>query len=260
MSTVCFATFCHPPHLSKLHAPGVLEEMIASHQYNFDEVIIVHQRCRGLEYRPTPQARIIESENYYPWIIKDEKEYPSIFDKFGINIFNPIAARDCHNPGAAHWWMWHVLNHLIVLEESKADYIVFSDCDSLIINSDPAKSWVTEAIEILESYPQVYIVGPSDGGDMAEARLPDGRARLTRNVSQQLFITHRERFTRTEFDIPWNWEYLAPGGPMAEYYWMMEGRIWRHLHKHNLWRAILPDAWRYWHYNPWEPKGWLETQ
>jgi hypothetical protein len=252
MPTTCFATFCHPPHLSKLHAPGVLEEMIASHQHPFDEIIVVHQRCWGLEYRPfgIPQARIIESEDYYP----------QIYDRFNINLDNPIANRDCHNPGAAHWWVWHTLNHLIVLEESKADYIVFSDCDCLLINSDPARSWIEEAIEILETYPQVYIVGPSDGGYMAEDKLPEGRARLTRNVSQQLFITRRERFKETEFDIPWNWEFLAPGGPMAEYYHMMEGRIWRHLHKHGLWRAILPDRWRYWHYNPWEPKGWLEAQ
>ncbi|MGH7274642.1 MAG: glycosyltransferase family A protein [Nitrospiria bacterium] len=251
MTTVCFSTFCHPPHLSKLHAPGVLDEIIASHQFSFDEAIVVHQRCLGLSYRPfnDPAIRIVESEDYYP----------QIYDRFRIDLNNPISARDCHGPGAAHWWAWHTLNHLIVLEEARSDYIVFSDCDTLIINSDPAKSWIQEAIEILETYPEVHIVSPGEGGSMAEAKLPDDQARLTRNVSQQLFITECKRFKQTDFDIPWNWEFLAPGGPMAEYYHMLEGRIWRYLHKHQLWRAILPDKWRYWHYNPWEPKGWLES-
>jgi len=247
MTTVTFATFCHPPHLQKLHAPGVLEEMIDSHDYPFDDFIIVHQRCKGMPYLTPnlPNLRILESEDYYP----------QIYSRFSITLDNLIAERDCHHPGAAHWWVWHTLNHLIVLEESRSDYIVFADCDTLIIHTDPVKSWIQEAIEILEARPDVYIVGPSDGGFMAEALLPDGRARLTQNVSQQLFIANRERFKQTEFDIPWNWEFLAPGGPMAEYYWMLEGRIWRHLHKYGLWRAILPDKWRYWHYNPWEPEG-----
>jgi hypothetical protein len=251
MTTVCFATYCHPPHLPKLHAPGVLDEMITSHQHPFDEFIVVHQRCRGIEYRPFDDARvrIVETEDYYP----------DIFSRFNIDLDNPIAARDCHGPNAPHWWQWHCLNHLTVLEEAKSDYIVFSDCDCLIVNSDPTKSWIQEAIEILQVYPEVYIVGPGEGGHMAEAFLDGGRARLTRNVSQQLFIAERERFKRTEFDVPWNWEHLAPGAPMQEFYWMLEGRIWRHLDKHGLWRAVLPDRWRYWHYNPWEPKGWLEA-
>jgi hypothetical protein len=248
MPTVTFSTFAHPPHLPRLHAPGVLDEMISSHRYPFDEVIVVHQRCRGLEYRPfdRPGVRIVESEDYYP----------EIYNRFEIDLDNPIAARDCHGPNAAHWWVWHTLNHLIVLEEAKSDYIVFSDCDCLIIHSDPIRSWIEEAIEILEVYPQVYIVGPSDGGSMAEAWLDGGRARLTQNVSQQLFIAERARFEKTEFDIPWNWEYTAPGGPMQEFYWMLEGRLFKHLRKHGLWRAVLPDLWRYWHYNPWEPAGW----
>jgi hypothetical protein len=251
VTSVTFATFCHPPHLAKLHAPGVLDEMIATHRYPFDEVIVVHQRCRGIEYQPfdDPSVRIVESEDYYP----------EIYDRFKIDLDNPVAARDCHNEGSAHWWVWHTLNHLIVLEEARSDYIVFSDCDCLIKHGDPDRSWIEEAIDILGHNQAVYIVGPGDGGDMHEAMLEDGRARLTQNVSQQLFIAERERFKGMEWDIPWNWEKLAPGGPMAEYYHMAEGRIWKYLDKHNLWRAILPDRWRYWHYNPWEPACWLEV-
>ncbi len=251
MPSVTFATYCHPPHLAKLHAPGVLEEMIGSHQHLFNEILVVHQRCRGIPYRPLDhiQHRVLESEDYYP----------QIFDRFGIDLHNPIARRDCHGESAAHWHAWHTLNHLIVLEEAISDYVVFSDCDCVMVSSDPMRSWITEAIDILETWDNVFIVGPGDGGSMAEARLDDGRARLTRNVSQQLFIAKLGRIKNMEWDIPWNWEKLAPGEPMAEFYWMAEGRIWRHLDKHGLWRAILPDAWRYWHYNPWEPQGWIDA-
>lgn len=247
--SVTFATFCHPPHLAKLHAPGVLRHIVTSHQTSFDEVLVVHQRCKGLEYRPITEIahRILESENYYP----------QIYDRFHIDLNNPISARDCHGPDAAHWWVWHTLNHLITLEEAKSDYIVFSDCDCLIISSD-ARSWVDEAIDILQHYPDVLIVGPSDGGSMAEKRIPE--ARLTRNVSQQLFIANRERLKAMDWDIPFNWEKTAPGGPFQEFYHLAEGRIWRYLDKNGLWRAILPDRWRYWHSNPWTPEGWLEEQ
>jgi len=191
--------------------------------------------------------RVIESEDYYP----------QIFGRFGIDLDNPISTRDCHNPGWHWWWPNHVQNHLIVLEEARSDYVVFSDCDCLIINSQPGKSWIEEGISILERYPNILIVGPSDGGSMAEARIPE--ARLTQNVSQQLFIANLERFKTVDFDIPWNWKKLMPGGPMAEVYHMLEGRIWRYMDRHDLWRAILPDSWRYWHYNPWEPRGWIEA-
>jgi len=246
VSTVTFATYCHQPHLPKLHAPGVLAEMIGSHQHPFDEVIVVHQRCRGIPYRPISEIvhRVVESEDYYP----------QIFDRFDIDLDNPVARRDCHHENAAHWWAWHCLNHMIVIEEAKTDYVVFSDCDCLIVNSKPGRSWIEEAIKILETRPQVFVVGPSDGGTMAEATIPE--ARLTRNMSQQLFIANLTRFRQMEWDIPWNWEKLAPGGPMAEFYWMAEGRIWRYMDRYAYWRGILPDAWRYWHFNPWEPQGW----
>lgn len=236
MTTVCFATFCHPPHLPRLHAEGQLTKMIASHRYGFDEVIVVHQRCQGLEYRPfdDPGIRIVESENY-----------PDILERFGLDENDPIAARDCHGPNAAHWWVWHNINHLITLVEARSDYIVFSDCDCDIKES-PARSWVEEGLDILRKYPEVLIVSPGDGGDMFEKRIPE--ARLTQNVSQQLFLAERVRLKEMEWNIPWNWEFLAPGGPMAEFYHMGEGRIWRYMHKHRLWRAILPDTWRYWHW------------
>jgi hypothetical protein len=155
-----------------------------------------------------------------------------------------------HGEGAAHWWKVHVVNHLKGAEVTDTEYVVFADCDTWIKDTDPARSWVEEAISILDRHPQVLIVGPSDGGTMAEARIPE--ARLTRNVSQQLFCCRGDQFrNEIDFDAPWDGRFTAPGGPMQEYYVMLEGRLWRHMERTGTWRAILPDRWRYWHDSFW---------
>jgi len=250
--SVAFCTHCHEPHLHKLHAPGVLEEMVGSHRYPFDEIIVVHQRCRGVQYRPFDYLdlgvlpRVVESESH-----------PDILTDFDISE-DPKADDLTHGPTALHYWKWHVINHLIHLRVAESEYIVFSDCDC-IIKETLEKSWVEEGIEILESYPEVLLVAPGEGGPDAEGGVLPNGARLTRGVSQQLFMVDKWRFTDIDFDIPWDWEFLAPYGPMQEFYYMLEGRIWRYLERENLWRAVLPDKWRYWHYSIYEPQGWVEA-
>jgi hypothetical protein len=237
MPSVSLVTFCHPPHLPKLHSPGVLDEMVESHRfYPFKDVIVVHQRCGDLPFAPV-DARVLASEHY-----------PDILESFGINPDNPDAERLTHGPGAPHYWKWHCINHLIGAIEAIGDYIVFSDCDCLITQSGEW-SWIDEAFDQLARNPHAWMVSPSDGGG----------ARMTQNVSQQLFMVERERFLTTDFDLPWNGKFDAPGGPMQEYYFMLEGRIGRYLTENGLYRIVLPDTWRYWHYNPWEPKGWIDA-
>lgn len=234
---VDFITFCCPSDIERLHKPGVLEAIVESHDYEFDNIIVVHQRCKGLEYRPfnNPKIRIVESENH-----------PNILTEFNIPEEDAIADKWTHGPTSSHYWKWHIINHLIGLKESNADYIVFSDGDCYIRNRDPALSWVVHGIDILHTFHnEVLIVCPSDGGVMMEKSIPP--ARLTQNVSQQMFLCERERFKNIDFNIPWNWEFLAPAGPFAEYYYMLEGRIWRYMHHNKLYRAILPSQWRYWH-------------
>jgi hypothetical protein len=236
MTTVDFVTFCHKKHIHKLHESGVLLDMVASHGYPFDNTILIHQRCRNVEYRPIAEfpVRIIESESH-----------PNILTEFNIGE-DAKADHYTHGPNASHYWKWHVINHLIGLKESRAGYIVFSDCDCTIKESDPNVSWVEEGIRLLQQYPQILIVSPGDGGEMFESRVED--VRLTQNVSQQVFLCHRHTLRHINFGLPWDWEYLAPGAPFQEYYYMLEGRIWRWLYKHNLYRAILSDKWRYWHW------------
>lgn len=240
--TVDFATFCHKPHLEKLHEPGFLESMIHSHHYPFDKIIVVHQRVGDADYKPLTLRQ--------PHIIVKSEDYPFILTEFSIPEKDDIADEYTHGPTAKHYWKWHVINHLIALKNSDADYIVFSDADCSIKHTEE-KSWVQFGIEILERFNDVLIVCPSAGagGQYEQVRELDGwKLRLTQNVSQQLFLANRKRLSEIDFNIPWNWEYIAPGGPFQEYYYMLEGRIWRYMDKHNLYRAILPDKWRYWHY------------
>ena len=168
--TVDFVTFCHPGDIHELHKPGILAKMVASHRHLFDSVIVVHQRCKGIEYRPFDHpCRIVESESH-----------PDILTEFDVPEHDEKADEWTHGPTAAHYWKWHVINHLIGLKVSGADHVVFSDCDCVIRNSDMDRSWVEEGINILNAYPKVLIVGPGDGGDMMEARIPE--ARLTRRA------------------------------------------------------------------------------
>lgn len=235
MSTVDLITFCCPKDIARLHAVGELEALHGSHHYTFDEFILVYQRCEGF---PTP---------HLSWVTQVKSEdHPDILREFRFGEDQSAADTYTHGEKAAHYWKWHVINHLIGLKVSTADYIVFSDCDCRMINQ-PDMSWVKQGIHYLETYPQILIVSPSDGGSMAERLLPGG-VRLTQNVSQQMFLCRRDQMKNIDFDLPWNWEFLAPGGPMQEYYYMLEGRIWRYMAHHNMWRAILPEKWRYWHF------------
>lgn len=232
--SVAFITFCHPPHLPKLHKENVLRDILVSHAYPFNEIIVVHQRCQGIPYRPITEvdARVVESEGYYP----------GIFAEYGIQWPDPVADEWTHGPEAAHYWAWHCLNHLIGAKVARSDYIVFSDCDCKIVASDERRSWVTEGIAILERQRDVFCVTPNDGSP----------ARRTQMMSQQLFLVNRERFMRGPLGISWDGKFI-PGGPFQEWYFMLEGRIGRLLAAKNWWRYILSSTWRYWHSNPWEP-------
>lgn len=236
MTSVDLITFCCHKDIHKLHAPGALESMANSHQFAFDDVIVVHQRCRGIEYQPFD----------YPCRIVESEDYPDILGQFGLPEVDEKADYYTHGPNAPHYWKWHNINHLIGLTISQADYIVFSDCDCWIVNAAIERSWIEEGIDILKRYNEVLLVSPSDGGHMAERRIPE--ARLTQNNSQQLFLCDRARLKSINWALPWDWEYLAPGGPFQEYYYLAEGRIWRYMHQNGLYRAILPDKWRYWHH------------
>lgn len=236
---VDFITFVHWRDYKRLAVRGELKRRVASHGYPFSQVIVIRQRLRDV-----PEAEKI----HYPDadMEVETEDYPNILADFGIPEEDAIADEKTHGPDAPHYWKWHCINHLIGLQVSTADYIVFSDSDCRIQSQPISRSWVHEAIDLLRKYNEILIVSPSDGGGMAERRLPRG-VRLTQNVSQQIFLCHRETLRHIDFNIPWNWEFIAPGGPFQEYYYMLEGRMWRYMHYNGKYRALLPKAWRYWH-------------
>jgi hypothetical protein len=238
MSSVDFITFTWKGDVHRLAAPGELKSRIDSHQYDFNKRILVKQRLRD-----EPDFQWDFSWTTDP--VVESEDYPDILSRFSIEPDQPIADEKTHGPTALHYWKWHVINHLIGLVVSEADYIVFSDADCRM-ESQPMRSWVDKGIELLQQHRDILIVGPSDGGTMAERHI--GNVRLTQNVSQQLFICERKRFVdEVDFDVPWNWEFLAPGEPFQEFYYLLEGRLWRFMHHNGLYRAILPEQWRYWH-------------
>ena len=250
MTTIAFCTFVHPPrYVEKLHRPGILRAMVESHRYPFDDVVVIHNQCRYVDYAPFDfPCRPVDLPR---------EEFEPLMARFGVRPNDPQCEEITHGEGAAHWYKVHVVNHLRGAEVTHADYIVFADCDTFI-KSQPENepTWIEVGISILEQYPQVLIVGPGDGGEagggMGEGgKLPNG-ARLTQNVSQQLFICRGDQFRHEiNFDVEWDGVRNAPGGPFQEYYCLMEGRLWRFMRETNTWRAILPDRWRYWHDSYW---------
>lgn len=253
--TVAFITFTHPPkYVKRLHEPGVLREMVESHQWNFDEMIVIHNQCKAEDYPAFD----------YPCRTVDlpRNEFWPLMRRWDVDPDNKVFHEMSHGEGALHWYPYHVCNHLYGLEQTEAEYIVFADCDTRMVNQP--SSWVGIGLSILRNKPEVLIVSPGDGaqngGPGEGGHWLDG-TRLTRNVSQQLFLCRADEFKhKVDFDVPWDGKFDAPGGPLQEWYCMMEGRMGRYMEKASQWRAILPDAWRYWHNSHWatdrEKEGW----
>lgn len=196
-----FITFCYAGDYHRLYAPGWLPKIIQSHEFHFDNVRIVHQRCKGIDLPEPPSLDEINTDLLH--IIRSE-DHPAILAEFGIPEQDDLADHYTHGPTGPHYWKNHVTNHLTGLKVSDADYIVFSDSDCLIRSREPGYNWIREGMRLLQAYPEILIVSPSDGGFMAEAMTKEGY-RLTQNTSQQLFLCERERFANIDFAVPWNW-------------------------------------------------------
>lgn len=243
--SVTLATHCHSRDLSRLHAPGVLEGLISCHAYPFDEILVTHQRTGDLPYTLPDDKRIRVLD------IREE-DYPTILGHFGIPHRDPLLSEVTHGWTGPHYYEHHCVNHCKEILQCATDYILFTDADCRIISQPLGRdnnpvSWVTKAIEILQAYPEVLIVSPSDGGHEFNQMLPDG-TRLTRTVSQQIFLAKWGRMAEMNFtNLKWDGQFNAPYGPFQEFYAMFEGHLWRWMEKHDLYRAVLPEAWRYWH-------------
>lgn len=241
MTTVTFCTHCHPRDLPRLHAPGNLEKMIASHQYDFNEIIVVHQRCEGLEYSfNIKNGRVVDIT---------EQDYPILLAQFGMNYNDTRLDEITHGWTWQWYWQHHCVNHLKEILEATSDYIVFSDADCRI--QSQSSSWIEKGIELLEEtgnifHPRIFMVSPSEGGHDYEFVLPNG-TRCLQMTSQQLFMARTKDMKSLDFtNLQWDGQFIV-GGPMQEFYGLFEGWLYRYLVANRLYRAILPEQWRYWH-------------
>jgi hypothetical protein len=224
--TVDFATYCCDKDRDKLYDNH--GHHYQSHNYPFDNSFIVFQRTAPFDEE--------FMNGHIPLPIR-RSDYPLILQENSIDPYNSEADDYTHGWKAAHYWMHHCVNQLEALNESEADYIVLADADCYIKNQ--RSSWVTEGIKILQENESILVVSPSDGTQIAHQ---------TQNMSQQVMLVDRKRLLGINFDLPF--EGFRDGGPMQEYYFMLEGRIGRYMEKNNLYRYMLSSDFRYWH-NQW---------
>lgn len=235
MPTVAYASFCHPKDKERGLSNAI--KHMESHKHPFDEKFFVFQRCNGDEQAP---------EGFTPIHIP-KANYAAIFNRFGIKYPDPVMDELTHGETASHWWANHCVNHLSVLLYAKSDYIVFADGDCFISQTQEGRSWIEEGLSISLDGPfpnnfdqleksKNFCISPSDGRPHAG---PD------RIMSQQMFLVNRKRMLEVIWE-PWDGKFIE-GGPMQEYFGMLEGRVDRHMRRHNLYRYVLPQTWKWEH-------------
>jgi len=213
MPTVDLITYCYPSDIHCLYKGW--KAFRNSHKYPFHEVILIRQRCRGINAGEIdPSVRILESE-----------DYPDIFAQFNIDADDPVASA-VSNPGSRYYWKYHCMNQLIGLSASSADYIAFTDCDNLLEREREGNPWVKRGLDILQNQHDVLMVCPSHGG-------PGGDER-TKVISQCMFLCERQRFLDLDYNVP-----VPDGVQWGEFHFEFEGRIWRYAQRHPVYRVML---------------------
>ena len=232
---VDFCTFCYSGDAHRLHAPGQLKKQIKSNGYPFDTIIVVYQQIVPIEY-PILDNR----PRLFPIIQDIDKELRD----YGIDLERPQyrSPTDKH-----HTWKPHVVNHIVGIQWTSADYIVFADNDCWIVNQPD--SWVQRGIDILKSNRDIFIVSPNDGE-------PERR---TQTFSQQMFLVNVEDFRQADLNQPG-----YSGNPndypeMPEYHGMLEGRMSWYCRGVGRYRYVMPSEYRYWHFNRLTEDGHFET-
>lgn len=244
---VDFATFCHKNDAHRLHKPGQLKKQVESNGYQFNKVYVIHQQCEPLDHE-NPHFWDFSNMPVDIYVIKDFNEILKTFD---IDLTGQYTSTTDN----AHHWKNHVVNHLAAIQRSDADYIIFADNDCWMIrqpkdNDFSLYSWVEVGIHILEDMPEIFIVSPNDGE-------PE---RKTGRMSQQMFLARVNEFRNADFNQPsWDGNANVPGGPMPEYWAMLEGRMELHCWATGQYRYVLGSEYRYWHHNRLTVDGHFET-
>jgi hypothetical protein len=253
MPTVSFATFSYWKDSPRLHQPEYLKRIIDYHNYNFNEVILVHQRLTNEQKMALPPIDI-------PNLKIVDSNYENLRE-FGMPDYDEIAEACCNGESDPHYYKKHLCNHAAAVKAATSDFILFSDSDISMVRNGPP-SWINVAIDVLNKYPDVFVVTPDEGGNDMWKRAPEGR--FTLHSSQQIFLIKRTDLLNMDWNVWWDWPlnaswptktrnghpngYLAPNRPMAQFYKMLEGLIYCWMRKMNKYRFVLDGTrWRYWH-------------
>ncbi len=231
---VDFATFCYEGDAERLHAPGQLNKQVMSNGYPFDNTKVVYQNCNPLDYRLL---------NIWQASIEDiDYELSS----FGIDIGKDQYVSDTDK---AHTWKNHVVNHVVAIQYTNADYIVFADNDCWMVKQPEGKSWVEAGIAKMENNPDIFIVSPNDGE-------PE---RKTLRMSQQMFLARVDEFKNANFNQPGYSGNPNDYDTMPEYHAMLEGRMDYHCQQSGQCRYVLGPEYRYFHHNRLTADGHFDT-
>lgn len=243
--TVDFATFCHAGDAHRLHQPGQLLRQLKSNNYLFQKVIVVYQNISPIDYTLSDFFNS-EINNY----CKTNLSVPILdIDKTLIDFGLALTGQYISEIDKAHHWKYHVVNHLAAIQNTYADYIVFADNDCWMVRQPADHSWIERGIELLRRH-DCFIVSPNDGE-------PERR---TQRMSQQMFLTRVNKFKYANFNQPsWDGNVHIPGGPMPEYWGMLEGRMELYCRAAGMYRYVLGPEYRYWHHNKLTSDGHFET-
>lgn len=233
---VDFATFCYSGDVHRLHASGQLKKQVDSNGYNFDNVIVIYQWDTGT-------LKTGFGDIGYPIKSYNITSINNVLEAFSIKLDGQYQSpTDKH-----HNWKNHIVNHIVAITHTTADYIVFADNDCWIVRQPG--SWVERGIEWLQSNRKTFIVSPNDGE----------LERMTQRMSQQMFLVKVDRFRNMDFNQPgWDGNVNIPNGPMPEYHAMLEGRIHHYCKYIDEFRYVLPPDYRYWHFNKIDKDGNFE--
>ena len=212
--SVDFVTYCCPKDVHRTYAGW--DALIGSHKYAFNEIILIRQRCRGIDAGVLDASvRVLETD-----------DYPDIRKEFDIDDDDPVA-NAVAPPDNRYYWKWHCWNPLIALKESSADYIMFTDCDNLLDGDIEGDSWVDRGLHILQTMPEILMVCPNQWHEQG------GNDRV-KAISQCMYLCERKRFLELDWNTP-----LPEGVSPGSYHYSVEGRLWRYTQKHNLYRMML---------------------
>ncbi len=231
--SVDFVTFCYSGDAPMLHAPEQIKRQVESNDYEFDNIFIIYQNCNPRDYG------FFEIRGRLPFDVQygiiQQNNFDTLLRRFGIDIDIPQYVSDTDK---LHTWKNHVVNHLAGIQISRSEYVVFADADCWI--KSQLSSWVEVGIHLLENDNSIFIVSPNDGEN----------ERYTLRMSQQMFLVRRLDFLNANFNQPnWDRRVIIPGGPMPEYWGMLEGRMELYCRSINKMRYVLGSEWRYWHHN-----------